>query len=876
MTKYKKIATAVVATVMAGTMVFSLAACKKKGKSVAANTDFNSVAETVDVGNLKINLSADGRLAYNAGTELALDVSDSGNKERTISYNTASGIISGMATLPDGKTYAAGELKPVWKATSDYLGVGLKDVYSSTSSADDRITTPLNSTTTAAAQQIINGSLSKITEKGVETSQPLVDLSKFLDYMPNYKAFLDSNPIVKLSLVADPSTGAMYGAPYFDGNNDIEKFVLTKREWTRKMLDSSDVSAATTTFKSQATGKGYDGAVHAEAFMGTEDWSVVASDLSDKDSAKPKTTTVYVKYSKALAAAKDENTALGKAYKDAAGDVYGGNSGNIIDIMNAAITAKSGEVTGAQLLGILRAYIDVAYTSDSAGNTKFYATRSDVFNSVAAAWDVDLMTALYRCVATSAGLFGDSVQGTYYALAARDGNMQRRSDLVAYAGELFGVRGLESRYEFAYIKKDGTVADARNTAATYDALAKMQKLEQEGLIYDSGEKGALAAKDDQKIQTFSEHDYSQTQTADGFYAQGITGVSKEGVVASGDLKYDFAPILTPVSKWDTDDDGTKDTTMRFTESWRSVKNTGFCIPTASVAGNPDKLSAALNLIDYIFSNDGTIMMTFGAMSTKGNTSDADGFWYATEDTDKTEHLTAYADPADPDNPQSQYIIKDEYAKDYFVYQNKVYSGTEYNGTQIPTLTDNLKNYYYGLEVNGNKMGVTSGSQGMVYKKAFSYTDFGRGVLGACLPICNKNQGFEYQATSACGLDGSQIVGKALANGVIKHLSQTIDADNYWYTCVPTMLPITSAESTTLGTHGNLTSKTGAFSNDKSLTKNLFYQIMTDGFGTGNIAGNAALGSVPADAAGCVSWANAQGMTARLGIFQAGWNKLIGK
>jgi putative aldouronate transport system substrate-binding protein len=51
--------------------------------------------------------------------------------------------------------------------------------------------------------------------------------------------------------------------------------------------------------------------------------------------------------------------------------------------------------------------------------------------------------------------------------------------------------------------------------------------------------------------------------------------------------------------------------MRFTESWRSVKTDGWGISAPGVAGNQDKLNAALALIDYAYSPKGMILMSYG-------------------------------------------------------------------------------------------------------------------------------------------------------------------------------------------------------------------------------------------------------------------------
>ncbi len=51
--------------------------------------------------------------------------------------------------------------------------------------------------------------------------------------------------------------------------------------------------------------------------------------------------------------------------------------------------------------------------------------------------------------------------------------------------------------------------------------------------------------------------------------------------------------------------------MRFTESWRSVKTDAWGISALGVEGNPDKLNAALALIDFAFSPEGQILMSYG-------------------------------------------------------------------------------------------------------------------------------------------------------------------------------------------------------------------------------------------------------------------------
>ena len=67
--------------------------------------------------------------------------------------------------------------------------------------------------------------------------------------------------------------------------------------------------------------------------------------------------------------------------------------------------------------------------------------------------------------------------------------------------------------------------------------------------------------------------------------------------------------MVPVSLWNDGTEGGK--YMRFTESWRSVKTDGWGISIAGVGSSTDKLNAALALIDYAYSPEGVIRMSYG-------------------------------------------------------------------------------------------------------------------------------------------------------------------------------------------------------------------------------------------------------------------------
>lgn len=879
MNKYKKIAAIAVTAVMAGSMVFALTGCDKN-----KNKD-----------KLELSLDENGKLTWAEGTTLNLSIGHTGVDLGT-HYSQAN--IGKLTTYLGGSTsatlygtaYAEGNMKPAWAALASQLKVNFANKYTGESS-DKQMTAITGTSEGLAGVDIFTSSASDLANQAARNATSIVDLNQYLDYMPNYKAFLESNKTTRLSLTAD-ETGAMYMAPYFDGNDDIEKYVLLRKDLVEDLLNGSSRLTGTVSFATQAaaktsvSGAGAGTSASVQAFMGSDDWDIDVTDPTAlvnysataatnwgedlhkvDDAKKTATVKVYVKYSKALDSAKTGaiSTLLAEAGVGAT-DISGQTSGNIIDIMNLAINKTSGAVTGDILTEILKEYIKVTYV-DSTGASFYGATGrklSHVFNSAYAAWDADLYTALGRCFVTSGTALGANVAQedpsthelkykTLYLLTGRQSRTDRFNDTVAMAGELYGVRGLESRYPFSYINAKGELVDARTKEVSFNAMNNINALTKEGLFaplistvtITNGE-ASHSGTQNKGIQTLSLHDYVQTQTANqGFRAEDQVG----------DL-YNFAPVLTPVSNWDTNDDGTKDTIMRFTESWRSVKTTGFAISYQGVKNNPDKLSAALAFVDYFFSPDGQILMTYGpqaaandngskeAAGTAGN-----GFWYATEATGVS--LTSVADKvADATNyAPAQYKVKDANKSQYFIYNEKVYTGTPYNGRQIPTMTaTNLKMFH---DVGGN-----------------SFSNYARWIIGTTLPVGNKDQGFEYQCSAKCGLAGADIVGIALNNGTIKHVVQqvatTTENATNWYTVVPSVLTfdsdvLASLSTATTGVVTGFYGDVNLFVNSDGSSGNFWHDIMAYGLGADKKVTLKDTDKLPADAAACITYLNTFGM-----------------
>ena len=484
---------------------------------------------------------------------MLLSVAAMANAEGTVTLRMATGYNSAKTgitfdsetagegvTLADGKTYNAGDLKPTWVALEEILGVNFESKYQGQNSTKefeywkDRL----------AEVDMVSGPATTLNEYG-ETGM-LVNLAEYMDKLPNFKAYLDANPIVRLSIMGNTTTGAIYFSPYFDGVNDIERMPLMRVDYAAKLLDG-------------------EGEFTADACNNT---------------AAP----VYTPYMPTEGKVEIETPTLdGKATETVTKDYDA--YGNIIAKMN-----EKGAMTGVEAVNMLREYIDKTY------NGYYGTTRSNLFIGQNAAWDVDELVALLRCVvANPQSLNGkDSIQGMF---SREDNNNQRRVDLFRFAGTLFGVRGMESRQDYLYFNADGSLKDARQDAAAYEALAKMHTLVEEGLIskafVDAAEENSSTYLENDN--GFVSYDYNQTQT--------VMNATK---LQDGEK---YMAIMVPVAKWY---DGTEGGVfMRFTESWRSVKTDAWAISKAGVEANPGALDKALALIDYAYSEEGQILMSYG-------------------------------------------------------------------------------------------------------------------------------------------------------------------------------------------------------------------------------------------------------------------------
>ena len=265
--------------------------------------------------------AAESALPYAEGTVLRM-ATGYNNAKTGLLFDAE--IAGDGITLADGKTYNAGDLKPTWVAVQDTLKVKFESVYQGNSAAKefDYWKEQLDKV------DVLSGTAAKLSEAG--EAGLVVNIAEYLDKMPNFKAYLDANPIVRLSITGNTDTGAIYFSPYFDGVNDIERMPLMRVDWVQKLLDGEGAFVA-------ADGSGTTAAPVYQPYMPTSGSITIQTPNAEGT----------------------EVIDVTKNY-----DAFG----NIIAVMN-----EKGQISGEEAVNLLREYIDKTYDG-------YYGTaRSNLF-----------------------------------------------------------------------------------------------------------------------------------------------------------------------------------------------------------------------------------------------------------------------------------------------------------------------------------------------------------------------------------------------------------------------------------------------------------------------------------------------------------------
>ena len=452
-----------------------------------------------------------------------------GNKSRTMTYNQESPL-----NLPDGTVVTAGMLKPMWSYLEKELNSKFSDVTLQDVKATDMIQT--ESTSDFSGANIYGGE--SIAERLMfyGTEGKFVNLTEMMDegYMPNFKEYLSKNPDVKSAITA--YDGNIYHVPYIAELNQIARTFCIREAWVTGLLDGDGASYDQNPYNVYYKGFYVDNNRRTGENGGT---------------VTPKEGTNIVKKT-------DQN---------------------IIEIQNA-LEVKNGETLTKALIQYIKDNYD-------------YASPSELFLGEKAAYDIDEMIALMRCIKANPALLTNGKADVVWPLFVRQSSY--REDLLRLSTYFDGVKvhGADSYSARWYIDENGHIQYTYSKEGVYNVLQYLSNMEAEGLIYsdayDLTEKtnyrSTLWGTDEGEAPSFGfmTYDWIASSTADS-------------------LNPDTVVILPPVAK-------VNGVWQYYLDNGRAIKPDGWAISAAG--STDDQIHRACAVMDYLFTEDGSTLQNYG-------------------------------------------------------------------------------------------------------------------------------------------------------------------------------------------------------------------------------------------------------------------------
>jgi len=453
--------------------------------------------------------------------------------DRTMTYNKSNALV-----LIDGETViSSGALKPMWQYVEKELNITFNDVTNQNQKASQMIET-------AAANQfkdaVVFGGNSILEElNSYGTKGYFIDLNDELDAgnMPNFKAYLDKNPSIKTAITS--YDGGIYAVPYIAEIGTYARAVHMRETWVTTLLDTATSFDTTTVLPVVYTGN----FVGANARTGANGGTVT-----------PKN---------GISITKKTNQ-------------------NVIELQNQA--AGTDGLDGNEAVTVLRKYIEDNYD---------YANPSELYLGEKAAYDMDELIALLRCVKANPVLLTNGKASTVTPFFVRQTSY--REDLLRFATYLsgcpvFGSDSYGARWAF---DKDGNLIYTYYQEEMFNALEVFSELYAEGLIHQD-----FHNKTDKTNyrNVFYGSDKAATNPAFGFMTfDWIASTTADS------LNDDVVTTLPPVAKingvW-----------QYYIENSRVLKPDGWAI--SSKATRKEQLRA-VTLFDYFFSEEGHLLQNYG-------------------------------------------------------------------------------------------------------------------------------------------------------------------------------------------------------------------------------------------------------------------------
>lgn len=452
-----------------------------------------------------------------------------GNKSRTMTYNQESPL-----TLPDGTVVSAGMLKPMWSYVEKQLNSKFFDVTVQDMKSTDMIQT--ESTSNFAGANIYGGE--SIAERLMYygTEGKFVNISQMLEegYMPNFKAYLEDNPSVKSAITA--YDGNIYHVPYIAELNQIARTFNIRETWVTNLLDNE--------------GAAYD----------QSDFPIYYNGFYIGDNKRIGDNGGTVTPAEGVAVTKKTDQ-------------------SIIEIQNA-LEVKNGDTLTKALIQ----YIEDNYD---------YEKPSQLYLGAKAAYDIDEMIALMRCIKANPSMLTDGKANVVWPLFVRQSNY--REDLLRLSTYFDGVKvhGSDSYRARWYIDGDGNIQYTYSEEDVYNILCYLSDMEAEGLIYSdcyelsdkTNYRSTLWGTDNGEAPSFGfmTYDWIASSTSDS-------------------LNTDTVVILPPVAK-------VNGVWQYYIDNGRAIKPDGWAI---SIAGSTEEqIHRACAVFDYFFTEEGAVLQNYG-------------------------------------------------------------------------------------------------------------------------------------------------------------------------------------------------------------------------------------------------------------------------
>lgn len=524
-----------------------------------------------------------------------------GRLDLWVSYNGQQGVTyqgeTSFNNPVDESTYNKNDLLPTWQRFQELTGTSISDAVKYAGNGIDTDFDSIQQDDYASqtnADQKIDVMIANITkiEKAAAAGEAL-NLAEYLDEMPNFNQYLMDNPIVQQYLTYNEG---IYYTPYYDGKDTIEKMINLDHKMVKALLDSNSTDG----FDTKLSGKGG------------------ADNTLQEAQYQPFIDSTY-NYPEA-----ETEVVISKNSGASTGKITIKRTNNIIAQQNASLAAG---VSGKELAQQFRTYLQTAFANPLADGT--YTNLSDIFLSEGAAFNTDELIALMRLVKANPGyLTGDS--NAEIEILCPRGEANNRIDNIQDFLQIWGVQGVVGEKDLLYWDANGKLNDAGSTPATYEALDNLRAIYQEGLIKD---KFYIYDKSTNKDGTkYLNENFAHTKGSSAAYGfmiydynastsacceKDANGVGTDPEKLTNGVTYQplLSPVLPPLSYWASSTsynqkqslaDHTNKELMRFTEDNRGMKTSSWFIPSST-----DNITAALKIVDIMFSKQGAWINNFG-------------------------------------------------------------------------------------------------------------------------------------------------------------------------------------------------------------------------------------------------------------------------